>query len=147
MFRTVVSTAIMAALMGWSAEAATLGDVEGAVSVNQGMGFQKVTAGTQLNPGDRIRTGSGWADIVYSNGCTVRVGPHQLALITATPSACGARADGMHSQPLSAGPDPLIAGGFIVAGGTGLGVAIALANDNNGHAVNPASGSSSPASP
>ena len=144
MLRKPVSIVISVALLGWSAQAATLTNVEGAVSVNRGSGFKQVAAGAELNPGDRVRTGAGSADIVYANGCASRLGPDQLAVVLATPPSCGAGAGGLADGPAATGgpsTDTLIVGGVIAAAAAGVGIALATSNSD------PASSKSDPASP
>ena len=128
-----------------------LSNVEGAVSVNRGDGFQPAGAGTTVSSGDRIRVGSsGSVNIVYGNGCSTRVGPSQVAVVLATPPSCqGARlkdgglvvgagvgiGDGLKDGPGVLGTDTLLAGGLVV--GAGVGIAVALSNDNNNNQVSP----------
>ncbi|MGO9545791.1 MAG: hypothetical protein ACLPPF_13505 [Rhodomicrobium sp.] len=134
MLRRPISICVLAALTIASAQAATLSDVEGAVSVNRGSGFKPVMNGAALGPGDRVRTEAGSASIVYENGCTARVGPNQLLVVLSTPPAC--TGGGLKDGPVAyAGPPDgsFIAGGLVIAGGAGL--AVALANSSN----NPAS--------
>ena len=128
MLPKLLSIACSMAVGAWSAQAATLTNTEGAVSVNRGYGFQQVVAGLQVNPGDRVRTGEGATDIVYENGCAARVGPHQLTVVLSNPPACGAGAAFEDSSTI-----PLVAG-LAATGGAGL--AIALSSSSN---VRPAS--------
>ena len=123
-----------------------LSNVEGAVSVNRGDGFQPVSAGTALSSGDRVRVSAGGSvNIVYENGCSTRVGPSQVAVVLATPPSCqGARlkdgglvvgagvgiGDGLKDGPAGFGTDTLLAGGLVVAAGVGIAVAVSN-NDNN----------------
>ncbi len=127
MLPKLLSIACSMAVGAWSAQAATLTNTEGAVSVNRGYGFQQVVAGLQVNPGDRVRTGEGATDIVYENGCAARVGPHQLTVVLSNPPACaGAAFEDSSTIPLVAG--------LAATGGAGL--AIALSSSSN---VRPAS--------
>jgi hypothetical protein len=142
MVRTYVSAAVMAALLATNAAAVTLSNVEGAVSVNRGDGFQAASIGTTLSSGDRVRANaSGSANIVYENGCSTRVGPSQVAVVLATPPACqGAslKDGGVGYAPAGLGTDTLLVGGLIV--GAGVGIAVAASNDNSStthHQVSP----------
>ena len=134
--RAFISAVVIAALFATNAEAAVLANVEGAVSVNYGSGFQPAPPGSPLSPGDRVRTGNGSADIVYDNGCSVRLGPQQAVVVFSAPPPCngGGLKDGVAVEP--AGPSaPLILGGLVVVGGA-VGLAVALSSSHK-HPVGP----------
>ena len=122
MLPKLLSIACSMAVGAWSAQAATLTNTEGAVSVNRGYGFQQVVAGLQVNPGDRVRTGEGATDIVYENGCAARVGPHQLTVVLSNPPPCGAGVAFEDSSTI-----PLVAG-LAATGGAGLAIALSSSN-------------------
>ncbi len=114
MFRRVVALAAVTALVASSAHAAVLTDVEGAVVVNRGNGPAPAGNGTPVAPGDRVRTTNGSVEIVYENGCTVKVGPNELVTVLPAPPQCGP-------------------GGTLVLGGlalAGIGLGVALANNS-----------------
>ncbi len=130
---TVMSAAIVAAFVfTTSVQAAELVNVMGSVSVNHGQGFQPTSIGTYVVPGDRVRAADGSADIVYDNGCTVRVGPRQVVLVTSEPPVCsgGGLKDG---GPVGApAEEPLVAPwvvGSLTLGGA-IGWVAALTNNN-----------------
>ncbi|MFY9643321.1 MAG: hypothetical protein WAK07_20830 [Rhodomicrobium sp.] len=133
MSRKSIPIAISMAVFAWSAQAATLTNVEGAVSINRGNGDQQGAAGVELNPGDRVKAGKGSADILYANGCSTRVDANHVMVVLATPPACGGGGlkDGVVAVEE---PSSLLIGGLIVAGGAGA--AIAIANSNN-HPASP----------
>jgi hypothetical protein len=135
--RSLVSAALIAALLTTSAQAAMLSNLDGAVSVNYGNGFQPASIGSSLSPGVRVRTGEGSAaDIVYDNGCSKRVGPQQVAVVLSAPPSCGGGLkDGAAVAPEEPFVSPLLLGGVAVAGAVGL--AVALTNNNNNPSVSP----------
>ena len=128
--RACMSAAVVAALFATSAQAVTLSNVEGAVSINRGDGFQPASLGTSLSAGDRVRAGaSSSVNILYENGCSARVGPNQVVAVLATAPVCqgGSMKDGPALAPAAFGFDPLLAGGLVV--GAGVGLAVALSNE------------------
>jgi hypothetical protein len=123
MLRKSLMTAVVISLTAASAQAVTLANVEGSVFVNSGSGFRPAAAGTALSAGDRVRTEKGSADIVYENGCSSRLEPHQIAAILSTPPACAA-GGGLKDGPVAEeGLNPLILGG-VVAAGVGIGIVV-----------------------
>lgn len=86
--RYVVSLSVMAAL-GFSvaAQAATVNNVSGIVSLNKGSGYKRVGSGASAAPGDVIMTGAeGSAQIVYANGCVEDLGPSSVVIISDAPT-------------------------------------------------------------
>jgi hypothetical protein len=129
MFHKPISISVISALMIASSHGATLSNVEGAVSVNQGNGFVPAVNGATAGPGDRVRTQKGSSvKIVYENGAVVNVGPIQVVLVRSTPPA-GAR--GIANPAIEASPEfsPLLAGGLFI--GAGAGLVTALSNSSN----------------
>jgi hypothetical protein len=128
--RSLVSAAVITALLATGAEAAMLTNVEGSVSLNRGDGYRP-TGGGGVVPGDRVRTVAGSASIVYENGCSTWVGPHQTVAVLASPPPCagGAKDGGVAAPDL--GAPPLLVGGLLVGGAVGL--AIALSNNHDPH--------------
>lgn len=120
--RALISGALIAALVATSADATILSASDGTVHVNRGKGFVSVSVGAGLQAGDRVRTRKGSATILYDNGCSVAVGPHQIVVVTSEPP-CGAAAFG---EPEF---NPAIIGG-LAAGAAAL--AVALANEDRG---------------
>jgi hypothetical protein len=127
MFRKLVISGAILALTLSSAQAALLGDVSGAVSVSYGGGFKPVAGSVNVGPGDRVRTGDGSATITYPNGCTVRVGPHQVVAVLANPPVCNGAA--IYDDPTGAA-----LGGLLIAGGIAGAIA---ASNNNGQPASP----------
>ncbi len=95
------------------------------MSVNTGIGFQRVSGAAPLNPGDSVMVGpTSQAEVVYPDGCAVNINPGAVYTITAR-------------SPCSSGPSPSIQGqaGFGLspttlalgaAGALGLGAGIFL---------------------
>jgi len=146
--RAYMSAAVVAALFATNVEAVTLSNIEGAVSVNHGDGFQPAAIGTTLSSGDRVRAGAGGsANIVYENGCSTRIGPNQVAVVLAAPPSCAGASlkDGPAFAPAAFGNETLIAGGLVV--GAGVGVAVALSNNNGNNDPGLSSGGGRQVSP
>lgn len=124
----MISAASIAILFATSVQAAVLSDLQGAVSVNHGNGFQPASIGSSLAPGDRVRTSDGFAVIRYENGCTTRLGPRQVAAVFLEPPLCngGGLKDGAAVAPGASelSLDPVLAGGLIAGAATGFAVAI-----------------------
>ena len=121
-----ISAAMIVALTTVNAQAITLANVEGAVSVNRGYGFKPASVGSALAPGDRVRVGDGSADIVYENGCATHILPQQVAVVLSAPPACGVGGlkDGVALAPESPSATPLILGGLVAGGAVGLAAAL-----------------------
>jgi hypothetical protein len=121
--RKSLTHAVLISMMAASAQAATLSNLEGAVFVNDGSGFHRVSAGTSLAPGARVRTEKGSVVIAYENGCTTRLAPNQSAVVLSTPPTCGG---GLKDGPAApcCGTDWFAVAG-IVALGTGVAIGIA----------------------
>ncbi|MGO9547579.1 MAG: hypothetical protein ACLPPF_22655 [Rhodomicrobium sp.] len=114
MFRRSISVAVVTMLLTASAQAAHLSNVQGTVLINRGGGFQPVTGDVKVLPGDRIDAREGSAFITYDNGCTARVGPGVVATVLSVPPVCNG--------------STLIIGGLVIAGGTGLAIALSQGN-------------------
>ncbi len=138
--RTFISAAVIATLVATSAQAeVVLANFEGAVSINRGDGFMPAAIGSALAPGDRVRTANGSADIVYENGCSAKVGPHQVAVVLSDAPPCtkvGGLKDGVAVVPVESSVDPLIVGGVLAGAGAGLAALIA-SNSNSGNPLSP----------
>ena len=137
--RPLISAASIAVLFLTNAQAAVLSDFQGVVSVNHGNGFQPVSIGSSLAPGDMVRTGDGFAVIQYENGCSARLGPQRVSMVFAEPPVCdgGGLKDGAAAAPGVAEPglDPVVAGGLVA----GLATGIALVASSRSHNAAPAS--------
>jgi hypothetical protein len=125
-FRPIVSTLVVAAFLAGNAQAVSLANIEGPVSVNSGKGFQPASIGSSLVPGDRVRTSDGSVDIVYDNGCSTHVGAKQVALVLSTPPSCyggvsyGGLKDGAAAAPLEFDWNPVLAVGLTAAAAGGF---------------------------
>jgi hypothetical protein len=102
---------------------------EGSVQVNG----ETVTADKDVVAGDRVKVLSGAAKIVYDNGAIVNIGAGQTAVVLQTPpdppvqaSNSGSDADNCFSSS-----DPKCVLG-VLAGGAGVGLAVALSGAGNG---------------
>ena len=138
--RPLISAAVIVGLVTTSAQATVVSSLDGVVSVNRGDGFRPASIGLPLEPGDRIRTGEGSANILYDNGCATKVGPQEVAIVYSEPPVCngGGLKDGVVMAPPvepEAGVEPLIAGGLLA--GAAAGLAVALASSNNSPSVSP----------
>ena len=85
-------------LLSSSAWAATIEPGQGALSINQGQGFQPVNSRIDANVGDSVMVSPGGAaTIVYDDGCKVAVQPGAVATVASiSPCASGsyAQSDG-----------------------------------------------------
>ncbi len=147
--RPIVSTLVVAAFLSGNAQAASLANIEGAVSVNSGKDYQPASIGSSLAPGDRVRTSDGSVDIVYDNGCFTHLGAKQVALVLSTPPSCfeegvryGGLKDGAPVTPAPVAPtepewDALPAAGLFAAGGILVGVFATNHNEDHPHPVSP----------
>jgi hypothetical protein len=129
--RALITAAVAATLFATYAQAATLTNVEGAVSVSHGGAYAPAAMGAKVSPGDRIRTGKGSANIVYENGYAQRVGPNQVVAVQHTPPQPGSESA---SFAPTIGAGGLLVGGAVVGGG--VAVAVAVTNSNSGSSKN-----------
>jgi hypothetical protein len=116
----LTTIAVIAGLITSNAEAALLTNIQGFVTLNHGDGFQPAMPQAVILPGDRVRTGQGSADLVYDNGCVVKIGPGQMVAVLNTAPVCsdGGSKDG--GTGISTGT--LLVGGLLVGGGIAAGV-------------------------
>jgi hypothetical protein len=121
MFRGLLSGLVIAAF-ATDVQAAQLSDVHGAVFVDYGEGFQPVAGPALVTAGNRVRTGDGSAQIIYDEGCAVRVGRDQAVLVLAVPPSCSSSTfGGLKDGVIAEGPSTgtlLVVGGLLLAGGT-----------------------------
>ena len=111
MLRNLLSTTVATMFLLTGAQAATLTNVEGYVSVSDGGAFHQASAGEALAPGYRIRTSAGSsASVAYENGYVAQVGPEQVSLVLSDPPAPGIPA-------ANAGPSGVEIGSIISSGG------------------------------
>jgi hypothetical protein len=128
MVRKLISTLLIVPLIVTSAEAAVLANVHGSITVNRGDGFQPAQAGAPVAPGDRVRVNEGSADILYDNGCAVKLGAGQMVAVLHTPPACNtASSGGLKDGPSSSSSMTYvyIGGGLLLAAGAGAGIVLA----------------------
>jgi hypothetical protein len=124
MIRKLIASVVIASLIATGAEAAVLANVQGSVIVNRGDGFQPAQGGASIAPGDRVRVVQGSAEILYENGCVVRVGSGQMVAVLHTPPNCKAGSSvssGGNSGDSATMTYVYIGGGLLVAGGIGAG--------------------------
>jgi hypothetical protein len=66
--------------------AATVESIEGTVSINRGEGYHQITAPTQIKAGEFVMAGPGGsAEVVYYDGCSVKVQPGAVVTIAREP--------------------------------------------------------------
>ncbi|MGO8953084.1 MAG: hypothetical protein ACLPWS_20465 [Rhodomicrobium sp.] len=121
MFRKLVSVAAVTILMPASVQAAYLANVDGTVLINRGNGFRPAWGGAEVGPGDRVRVENGAADIVYDNGCAVKLSPGQTMAVLSVPPVC-AKESSAASSGLST--ESVVIGGLVIGSGVGLAVAL-----------------------
>jgi hypothetical protein len=118
--------------------AATLGSIEGTVTVNRGGGFQHASGTLELKPGDSVIVNAGGnAQLTYEDGCNVMVEVGAIVTV-AEQSPCATQTTGATN---TTGPT------FMGLGGTGLvvlnagiaagAVAFFLANQDKDKAASP----------
>lgn len=116
--------ALLAFLMGASAEAAMLDGVQGTVLVDKGGGYTTAHGPMQLNPGDSAIANPGGT-------CAVPVQPGSVVAV-AGQSPCSIETGAVDPPPAPSGgffnTGTLIVGGVIVGG---VVAAVVLLNDNN----------------
>ncbi len=128
MGRTLLSAVLASVMLTVPVNAALLTNVQGTVTVNRGAGFAPASGGSIIAPGDRVRVAEGSAEIVYDNGCVVKLGPGQVVAVLYTPPAC---------QSGTGGDDTAV---YVAGGGLLLGGAIAggiLLSQGNHKAASP----------
>lgn len=115
--------AVAAMFSGQSAvNAATVYPEKGAVLVNTGEGYSRISGETFVGPGGQVMTKHGGsAAIAYGGGCVVHVRPGEVKLVEEIPPCGGAAASADGSPFLLAGAAGLI--------GVGIGIAVAPDGD------------------
>jgi hypothetical protein len=104
--------------------AATVEVLSGTVSINQGKGYQKITGVFQVNPGDRILVDSaGQANLVYSDGCFIKIGEPQKRASIVVPEVASCAAGNI--------PATAVVTGIVVAGGIAGAVLLATNSSDN----------------
>jgi hypothetical protein len=128
--------ALVAFLYGVSvsahAFAITVQVLQGQVLINRGQGYRMIDGTTEADPGNTVVVNPGGAaQIVYPNGCTMKVMPQSVTSVSAQPP-CPAQ---QPSSPEPTGDEPAISGttmivaGAVVVGG-GVAAAILLLQKN-----------------
>jgi hypothetical protein len=111
-----------------AASAAVIEGIQGKVSLNSGSGFRGITGNGSARPGDRVfASPGGSAEIVYEDGCRVRVEPGTVVKVYAK-SPCIGGVDASGFQP----HDYLLAGAAVAGGGIAAGVLLL-----QGHGASP----------
>lgn len=111
--KCVALAAIFAVGLACAANAATVEVLSGSVSVNKGKGYQQVSGIFEVNPGDRVLVeAAGNANIVYSDGCFIKVGDalKRATLVIPEPAGC---AVGVQATTVVTG---LVIAGAVVGG-------------------------------
>jgi hypothetical protein len=134
--RCIIAAAIIPALFSANVQAAMLANVEGVVLVNRDGTFRTASIGSSLEPGTRVRAENGSARLVYENGCSVDIGPHQVVLVTSSPPchAAASLKDGV-AEPEGLSTSTLVLGGVGIAAAAGL--AVALSGGDHSNPVSP----------
>jgi hypothetical protein len=122
--RVAVAGVFCIVLSSLSGQAATVSQQAGAVLVNKGTGFSRITSDVELSPGAQVMVQQGGlASITYGEGCAVRVGAG-VWVVQPTPP-CANRSGvldftgrmNQQAPPTSTGDLPLITVPLVIAGG------------------------------
>ena len=117
-------------LIASCASAATVQDVQGTVLVNRGSGFQSTSGNDSVAPGDRIMARQGGsAQIVYDNGCRVKVEEGRVVVVKPEPP-CGAPVEADAGGVFGGGATPFVVGGIAIVGGGALAYGLSHAASN-----------------
>jgi hypothetical protein len=111
MVRKTISIALIASLAATGAQAALLTNVQGVVTVDHGYGYAPAGTGSVVAPGERVRAGEGSADVVYDNGCIVKVDPGRTMVVLSPPPACHVASE------IATSPAYLVGGAVAIGGG------------------------------
>ncbi|MCB1484096.1 MAG: hypothetical protein KDJ17_04295 [Hyphomicrobiaceae bacterium] len=118
------------AVAGYTANAATVEVVRGNVSINAGEGFLPVSGSAAAGAGSTVMAAPGAAaDIVYENGCKVRVEAGNVGVVSSSPPTCPG------GQQFASSNQGLLLLGALAVGGVVAGVAIMSSSEDK-----PASG-------
>jgi hypothetical protein len=121
----LAAVAALSIFAGPPALAATVHAFDGHVSINRGDGFTHVAGDSTVHPGDLVMAGAhGGAEIVYDDGCRMKVDPGSVIRVSDT-SPCQFGSNGSN----------LLLGAAAVAGG--VGAAVILNSDNDHHPASP----------
>ena len=140
MFGKPIAIVLIASLAASGVQAALLTNIQGAVTVNHGYGYEPAGVGGPVGPGDRVHAGEGSAAIVYENGSTVNVGPGQTVIVLSTAPANTVGSQAQDTQTYAAG-------GILVTGGVAAAIAISESKSANGVTAGNSQGSGRGASP
>ncbi len=112
--------------------AATLEVVGGSVSINKGSGFKTVTGFVDAQTGDRITVAKGGgANVVYADGCTIRLGDEAQRSVLKVPAIC-------HPGPVALLPPPSsVVTGLVIGGAIAGGVILAKSGKDNDKPASP----------
>ncbi|MEZ5899144.1 MAG: hypothetical protein R3D51_06575 [Hyphomicrobiaceae bacterium] len=117
-------------MAGYAAKAATVEVIRGRVSINAGEGFLPVSGSAAAGSGNTVMAAPGAAaNIVYENGCKVRVEAGNVAVVSSTPPTCA------NAQQIASSDQGLLILGALAVGGVVAGVAIMSSDEDK-----PASG-------
>ncbi len=119
--RTVFLAAALVACLASPSLAATLEVVGSTVAINKGSGFKPVTGIVDAQPGDRINVANGGsANVVYTDGCTIRLGEQAGRSALTVPATCKAGPVALSPPASSVLPGVVIGG--VIAGGVILAI-------------------------
>lgn len=106
-----------------TANATTIQDINGSVSVNSGSGYNAVGAQTNVSTGDTVTVGPGGsATIVYADGCRVTVAEGQVVAVQEL-SPC--------VSPQGIDTTTAVVGVAVVGAAVGIGFAVAGDSDKS----------------
>ncbi len=117
MFRLSIVITASCMLIVSEAGAASISNVQGVTLIDRGDGFVEAHGDSQVAPADRVFVKTGTADLVYDNGCVIKLNAEETVAVLVTPPSCHAAFE-VPAVALYAG------GGLLAAGGVGLGIAL-----------------------
>ncbi len=142
MFRAIVTSLALVAIVSSSAQSAQLINIQGDVLVNKGDGYKPVIYNVVVSPGDRVLVVEGSVEIVYENGFIQTLGHGQVALVVANPAApavasqvalvvANPAAPAVANAPPSFSGKTLLIGGLIVSGIAGGAILFSNAGESS----------------
>lgn len=125
---SIIASVVCSLVLTSAVSAATVTSVSGGVSLNRGSGFTRISSGTSASPGDLVMAGpSGYAVIVYADGCREKVEPGSVVTVADLASPC---------KTGSFTPDAVLLGAAVVAG-AGVGIYFATQGHDHHHPASP----------
>ena len=133
--KALFGAALITTSFAAAASDAVLTSVTGAALMNQGGTYVTAAAQSELNAGDRLMVMEGGSAVVtYADGCTATVSDSEVLTIGQQSTCAGDQAAAEDTGPSFADAMGASgAGGALLIGGTGIGVAgLAVSTDSNG---------------